>query len=389
MKRLVLAALLLLTVFACSDRSGGSRGVVPGLSLAVAAATTSGSTTRPTLHDLAKRHAPIYRFNAWQPNDTSAQNRSEDFFPQSVVRYFDELATKKARVATRLASGATPGENAVLPFTGTVKLDRSVIHGVPKRMSGDEPGAAPIYVHAFEDTSRRVRKADGSGEDLLHVEYWLFYPNDLALVSVRGLSGALAFGGHRGDWESTSFAIAALYGPGGAFKGSEVRKGYYNGHGDKHRVARAELELDDEHPAVYVSIGKHASFPEPGKWLDRFGLAPVIGFDEFFLGNGFEWRAEIAPLVNLDGPSSNEFAPPSFIAIPSPFGDWRDFPGGWGSDKSLGPLAGSPVSPRFARVYGLGDAGVKDDWATVRRSSSKLVLGSSPRVVPAPVPIRK
>ncbi len=388
MKRLVLAALLVVTVIACSDRSGRSGSVVPGVSLAVAAPPSSATSPRPSFMTLAKWHAPIYRFNAWQPNDSSAQNRNEEFFPQSVVRYFDELAARKARLSTKLASGSRPGENAVVSFSGTVKLDSKWIHGVPQRMSGDEPGKAPVYVHAFEDTSKRVRRPDGSGEDLVYIEFWLFYPKDIALVTIRPFANPFAMGGHRGDWESTSFAIACVYGTGGAFTRSELRKGYYNGHGDKLRVELADMELHQAHPVVNISAGKHASLPEPGKWLDRFGLAPAIAFDEFFLGNGFEWRAENAPLIDLDGPLSNEFAPPSFIAIPSSFADWRRFPGGWGSDKPLGPLAGSPVSPRFARVFGLGDGGA-EDWKDVKRNARKLYLGAVPKVTPTPVPIRR
>lgn len=395
MRRPLAAALLtvgsaLLALVSCSSRSGHP---APGGSLSAAAtsvATTSSARPRakPTPAELAKRHAPIYRFNAWRPSGSSVQNRSEDFFPQSVVHFFDELAAKRARLSTRLGDSGAPGVNEETTLGSSPTIDAKALRGTPRRMAGDEPGTAPVYFHAFEDTRQRVRRADGSGEDLWFVEYWVFYPHDLALVKLAALPFALPIGGHRGDWESTSFAVALVLGPAGAFQRSEVRRGYFNGHGDKLRVERAGIELAREHPAVYVSIGKHASFPEPGEWLDRFGLAPAIEFDELFLGNGLEWPSEGGPLVDLDGPPSNEFSPPSFIAIPSRYADWRDLPGGWGPDPDLGPLSGSPVGPRFARVFGEGDAGALD-WSSVKAGARGLTLGAVPRVTPAPVPIRR
>src|SRR5262249_44507086 len=49
--------------------------------------------------------------------------------------------------------------------------------------------------------------------------------------------------------------------------------------------ARLEL-LGGTHPAVYVSQGKHASYPEPGEWRDYQRLAPLVEYDDVFHGNG-------------------------------------------------------------------------------------------------------
>src|SRR4051812_33176440 len=61
----------------------GSAAVGSVVTAATVAQTVSAAY--PTFLELARRHAPLYRFNAYVPGtDDSPQNRSEDFFPMSV-----------------------------------------------------------------------------------------------------------------------------------------------------------------------------------------------------------------------------------------------------------------------------------------------------------------
>lgn len=311
-----------------------------------------------TTVELARRHAPLWRFNAWIPGDSSPMNKSEDHFPQSVARYFEELASGKARVVTREGRGGPrPGENALRALEGPVSMTADAILGVPRNMAGDAPSEAPLYFHA-------TRKGE-----LTYIEYWVFYPMDRCRVKVLGIT--LPLGGHRGDWEGISLALDA--------RGKVVR-GYFERHGEKDVCTPDEMRFEGEHPVVYVSQGKHAAYPEPGRWHDVYGFAPLMQFDEFFFGNGCAWRSWETPLVDLDGPR-REFES-RFTS------DWRDFKGGWGPDKGfLKVLAASPEGPRQHGIYGSLDAGAKK-WSEVRKKRGLDIHAVAP-VLPPPVPIRR
>jgi hypothetical protein len=411
----------LAAAFGCSSRSSSSgaaasvavSGVTSGsaptptgaISSGTTATTTSRATAPATPADLARLHAPAFRFNAWVPNDSSPHNKSEDYFPMSVARFLDEIASGSARVATKEAEGATPGINEVQSFSSKVVVDEDKIDGYPKLMAGDEPGTSPIYAHVYEDTSRKVKNPDGSGEDYFFIEYWVFYPQDVAKIRVTALT--LRFGGHRSDWEHLTVGAALVYGPGGAFLRSEVRQGLYYGHNDKFAVEKSELELVDDqgrtdpqgtHVVVYIALGKHAAYPEPGVWRNRFGAPPLVGEDDVFRGNGVEWRAWTTPVHDLEGPPTPEFTPPVFALLLSTklattgLVDWREYKGHWGPDKAvpLIPITASPKGPRAKpSEYGSGDKS-SDRWSDVKRShASELTLARSPAIVPPPVPRRR
>ena len=361
----------------------------------------------PSHETLARLHAPFYRFNAWIPGNDSPGNKNEDYFPMAVGSWLNQLASRRARVVTTESSGPSVAISQTRPIKGTVVIEPDAVHGVPGRMAGDIPGQAPLYFHIYEE--KKVENPDGSGEDDLVIEYWLFYGQDASRDRVTdfGFVPTMDLAGHKGDWEQMSIAIAVLRGAGGAFLRSEPRRAYYTAHGDPHSVELSEFERTDDtgavspggtHPIVYIAMGKHPSYPQPGWWKDPNGYAPFVTHDEFFLGNGFQWRSwESAPLENLDA-KAGAFASRAWQKLLAPglsLPDWRDYRGTFGDDRDFKvPLIGitfptgtSPRAPRFQSSYSDLAKNAKP-WADEKRTASGLHLGPSPLVNPAPLPRR-
>ena len=70
----------------------------------------------------------------------------------------------------------------------------------PRYMVGDEPGTAPVYTNVYEDVTGSLIAPDGSGERVLYVEYWNFYPYDRSEAVIFGFiptPGNLDISGHR------------------------------------------------------------------------------------------------------------------------------------------------------------------------------------------------
>jgi len=333
------------------------------VSLVFVARAAFADTAPVTTADLARAHAPLFKFNAWVEGDASPMNKSEDYYPMSCARFFDELASGRARVTSR-ESWSRAGETELRPV-GRVSVEERSIEGVPRNMAGDEPGKAPLYFHAYGKNG------------LTYIEYWTFYGMDRCRVKVLGIT--LPIGGHRGDWEGISVALDA--------SGKLVRA-YYSRHGEKDEVFPQEMHFEGEHPVVYVSQGKHASYPEPGVWHDMLGLAPLVEFDEFFRGNGFAWKTWEGRLVDLGADDPAEFAPGSFKKLcAAPLRDWREFKGGWGPDRGFWKIAGSPVGPAQHGEWSSGEKGAVP-WHETRKKKGVEIREAAP-VEPAPVPRRR
>src|SRR5690242_18621028 len=126
MRRLC-ASMLLLALAACAPSSSHSSGdgslasaatvttsVVPtSVAPAASATSSSPSTAVVTSTDLARHHAPLFKFNAWVQGSSSINDKSEDYFPMSVRGFFAELASHKARVITKGASGPNVGVSQI------------------------------------------------------------------------------------------------------------------------------------------------------------------------------------------------------------------------------------------------------------------------------------
>jgi hypothetical protein len=257
-------------------------------------------------------------------------------------------------------------------------------------IAGDAPGTAPVYFHFYP-----------WGTDRFFVEYHLFYGNDECRLQLASVPVTVDLGGHRADWDSTvTVDVRILRDPQGGFLRTEVQRTYVSQHGYKFQCDPGEFSLVDEqglpdpratHPVAYVGCGKHGAFPEPGEWLDRWGAAPLMRFDESFRGNGYAWTTWTSPLLDLEGPATPEFAPPSFAALAASLvglKDWRAYLGSWASDAPPTPLSGSPSGPRTGADYGSGPGGATL-WRDAKAAKGKFRPGAAPSVVPAPVPVRK
>jgi Vacuolar protein sorting-associated protein 62 len=259
---------------------------------------------------LARRHAPRYLFAAYDPDGPDCpQNWEERAFPMSVARFLAGLEAGVYQVHGRGAVRAQqPGH-----------FGEERVTGYSSGMSGDPPGQAPVYTHVYPGAP---------GEAF--VEYWVFYAHDFAEAEVLGLR--TSWGDHRGDWEHSAYRVS--------LDPPRVLEGFYYGHAKCLVVSRDDLELTldadgHEHPAVYVSQGKHASYPV-ACWIATLAAPQwLIGHHDFANGQGARWDAWTGAVIDL-GEAAQPRTP------------WLEFLGRWGPDGvKVGPLdiGLSPTGP--------------------------------------------
>ncbi len=434
---LAVALGLVLAVAAGCGGSSSGRGPIG----ATAAPSGSGSTASPsspaspappavpadpltpaTRLEVARAFAPRLRFNAYHDDgDRTLQNRNEDFFPMGVASFFREVTSGQVRIATRESVENAPAETLLLPIPSVTVFGPQALGDYPERMVGDAPGSAPVYVHVYEDLTGRSIGPDGSGEIVVHAEYWLFYAYDRAEARLFGLPlpSSFAIGNHRADWEHTAYRIRVRLGPGSLFADGDVLEGYFYGHGRGLRVPGPEVELVDDagapdpagtHPVVYIAQGKHASYPEAGHWPTHDSFPGFLAeHTDFFRGNGVVVDTWHADLVDLEDPGArpDEFDTPEIrqVMAASPVAglpDWSQYMGRWGPDNfSIGIpnvftriIMASPDGPKAKGSY--GDAARVagfELWSDAKTRDQELVSYRDrgitiPDVAPPPLPIR-
>ncbi len=369
---------------------------------------------------VAKAFAPQLRFNAYQPGHSAAQNRNEDLFPMGVASFLRELHSGRPRVLVNGSSGMAPGTSEERTASGTPAFDADRLAPYPREMVGDPPGQAPLYVNVYEDPTARQLGARGQGEIVVDVEYWIFYPQDRADVHILGVSTQLLQDpfGHQGDWEVIAARLRLQLGDDSRLLGGRVEEAYYASHGDTYVVRRPELELVDDlgfpdpvgtHIVVYVSQGKHGSFPQAGERRELPIPPWLADFVDIFAGNGVwidAWVGDLFDLEDVAG-APQEFASAEFQALlagsasPPAITDWTEFQGRWGPTRSqitIGghtiSLASSPTGPKAKSDYGaLGRSAIS--WADTKIQQSGILTiyrdaGITPPIVsPPPLPIRR
>lgn len=388
---------------------------------AVATLGPGGALTPAFRLAVAREFSPRLRFNGYHNDgNPSAQNRSEDFFPMGLRTFFRRLENGQAHVLVQGSSGSSAGVSAVQTFIGAATFGADTFGPYPRDMVGDAPGAAPIYIHVYEDPAARSLAADGSGELVVFAEYWLFYAADRAEVSFFGLvtAGPNDLFGHRGDWEHTSYRVRLRFGPGSVLHGGTIEEGYYYGHGFGNRVGPALIEVVNDagqpdpsgtHPVVYIAQGKHASYPQAGHWTQVPLPVTIADHTDFFRGNGVvvdSWGGQFFDLEDVAGQAA-EFSSPEFQAISarSPINhlDWTLYDGRWGPDNVSITIGGqqlglgvSPTGPKAKSSYGDFGASAGQTW-----TSSKLLFApvglniyadqgiTIPDMSPPPTPIRQ
>ncbi len=366
--------------------------------------------------EIARAFAPRLRFNAWHDGaPDSPQNMNEDHFPMGVASFLREVVSGKPRIVVQRSREAEPAVSEIVPTETSPAFGKHALSGFPMEMVGDPPGEAPTYVHVYEDKDARAIAADGSGEVVVHVEYWHFYAFDRADADVILLG---TFGSHRGDWEHTSFRIRVRLEAGGAFASGELLAGHYYSHGGGVAIGADAMERVDDagdpapdgrHPVVYVAQGKHASYPQAG-FMHGHDPLPlwVADHHDVFHGNGVVVDAWRGRLFDLEDPAAapDELAPPELAVVNAasthPVDDWTRFPGRWGPDF-FGvkiPLLGratalsSPIGPNPKPNYGdFGGRGAMPTWESVKAADHFRIDVDEGLVVPAveppPAPIRR
>ena len=341
---------------------------------------------------ITRTFAPQLRFNRRVTGDTSHQNRDEIFFPTSIrtlerwlhsewVPQVDPDTGKTSYVMNPWGHPflTFPSHRARSPFghfsddddrgttfTGRPGNERASenrhpdlmrahapdgqpiagrshpgmhIDGIPENLPGDLPSQCTLYTHVYPIS--KSTHPTGIREEHYGVEYWIFYAQDTAgrLNTGRiGLSGlTIRTGGHIGDWEHVSYEIVRECSSSGREIRLDLVRGVYYGHGYEIDTPRSQIRFvpGTQHPRVYISWGKHASYPAPGIWRNE---APF--YDDIFHGNGVTietWNTQLLDLGERQ-------------AIRAPCA-WAAFEGRWGQTDLFG-LASSPTGPMQKGSWG-------------------------------------
>jgi hypothetical protein len=273
--------------------------------------------------EVARRHAPRFRFAGRDPQAPAiAQNRDEEFFPMSVARFLAALEqTGPFRVRDGLVATEVPGRFAV---------DGRVL-GYPWGLIGDPVGEAPLYTHVYP----------GAHAGEVFCEYWAWYGHDRADIRLLGVPRET--GSHRGDWEHVAFRVQ--------LDPPRLLEGYYYGHAKCVLVTAEQLErVEGEHPVVYVSQGKHASYPQACRIMSVPVPGWVVTHTDVANGLGPQWDTWQGALIDM----GERDRPRALVER------WSSFQGRWGPEgiEILGQeVAASPTGPTAKVSWGANGPG--------------------------------
>jgi len=198
----------------------------------------------------------------------------------------------------------------------------------------DEPGVT-VYGRVTRDDKRIV------------LQYWLFYYDNLYRYPF--LPPGAIWQSHEGDWEVVNVVL------------SKTRRPLSIGlsaHCSGETRPWSEAERRKGHPTVYVALGSHANYFEPGlHGFDRACLpAQVIAF---FEQAGLPLPADAAAEGPAAGPTRPGVEPAGIARVSGDSPSWIAFPGFWGELQYFNapPPIGtqvfgtSPVGPAFHAVW--------------------------------------
>ena len=200
--------------------------------------------------------------------------------------------------------------------------------------ASDEPGVT-VYGRVVKD-----------GKNIV-LQYWLFYYDNLYRYPFLPLG--TIWQSHEGDWEVVNVVLTNQKRP--------VEVGLSE-HCSGETRAWAETERRDGHPTVYIALGSHANYFEPG--LHEFEQeclpAQVIAF---FQQAGLPLPADVAAAGPVAGPKRLGIQPAGIATIAEGSPHWVAFPGFWGeleyfsAPAPIGtvPFGTSPVGPAFHEVW--------------------------------------
>lgn len=223
-----------------------------------------------TKRELAARWAPHVLFTD-----------GEQFFPTrgEALEDFHGFSNREAdhRTWVRTFNNGRDGYRLLLAdFTGDGSVghdDARLLYGV---LRAGEVGRDTVYANVMHTTGGQVV-----------VQYWFFYVYNYMLDETGRDVSQLA---HAGDREFMHLVFEDLD---AARNGTPLRTAYsqhYDGVVVPYEPGEPPFHLDADRPAVFVSLGGHASYPSAG--TDEAKRHSLQGFGDVFLGDGEVWDAQ-------------------------------------------------------------------------------------------------
>jgi hypothetical protein len=184
-------------------------------------------------------------------------------------------------------------------------------------------------------------------ETSIVLQYWLFYYDNFYRYPFLPL-GAI-WQSHEGDWEIVNVVLTDAKRPVAVGLGQ---------HCSGETRPWAETERHDGHPTVYVALGSHANYFEPGLHeFDQTCLPPPV--IALFQQAGLPLPADVAASGPAAGPKRLGLEPARVRKVADGSPHWVAFPGFWGeleyfnAPPPIGTVAfgTSPVGPAFHEVW--------------------------------------
>ena len=293
---------------------------------------------------LAYKFAPELRFSKRTPDhyikfiSESDQNIREDNYPCSVeyllqhgltlqfyyeggARYFEKKVENINDLATiRYKNNSVTAADALFDECG----DNDVTLEFPDHLYG-QPNSFPLYFRCNKDVN----------SNKIIITYLLFSAYD-------DKHETAGIGNHRGDWEKFSIVLHSLSNGVDTVAEANIDYFVFAQHEGIEFTLKKDADIvrfvNNTHPKLFVAIGSHAIYPEPGA-LDgyRRGTGDT---DDIFFGNGLIVQSWLQgrELINLGEKGK-------------PFDNtrWTLYRGKWGgNDTEIFPFpafGGSPAGP--------------------------------------------
>ena len=215
--------------------------------------------------------------------------------------------------------------------------------------AGASLGDLPCYVAAAADEPGRVvyGRVARPGTRIV-LQYWLFYYDDVYRYPFLPL-GAI-WQSHEGDWEVVNVVLS---------KGSRTPLFVgYSQHCSGETKSWTETSRVNGHPKVYVALGSHANYFEPGLHEIDHDCLPtqVIAF---FQQSGLPLPADVTAEGPAAGPAGLGIETIGIERVTPDEPTWIQYPGFWGefeyfhAPDPIGtvPFGTSPVGPAFHDVW--------------------------------------
>ena len=286
--------------------------LLAGLAL-VPSAGSAGSAT-PPLSVLLGRYVPILVLHP-----------AEQFVP---VRVDGFLVDSDLQQRTDAGWETIPGP---LPTGGAeLRLDQRSCLAI------DGPAASPCYAstEAAHGSPPVVYGKAFRTKTRIDLQYWIWYPyNDYSSTYPPGEVWQV----HEGDWESVSVILD--------LEGRPLVVGLSK-HCEGTRRAWSDVRRRGGRPIVYVALGSHANYFEPG----TFRHSPVC------------WPRALRDVVRAlrlrDRTGSGRVVRPALVPVTATRPSWMRFAGAWGESGYVhfpnnAPIAygGAPRAPAFQDTW--------------------------------------